>query len=140
MPTTPKWYLPVAVAALIWNLLGCVAYLSGVSVKPEDIAKLSDVEQAIYAARTWWAVSGTAIGVWGGAAGSLGLILHKRWAMPLLIASLIGLIFQDVGLFVLSGVGSRVGAGVMALQGLVLVIALALVLLGSKAREQGWIA
>lgn len=135
----PKWYMRVAIAALIWNLLGCVAYLAGVSVKPEDIAKLGQVEQAVYAARTWWAVSGTAIGVWGGAAGSLGLIMRKRWAMPLLIASLIGIIVQDVGLFLLSGVGSRVGAGVMGLQGTVLVIAVALVFLGRKAVRETWI-
>lgn len=138
MPT-PKWYLPVAIAALIWNLLGCVAYLSGVSVNPADIAKLGQVEQAVYAARTWWAVSGTAIGVWGGAAGSLGLIMRKRWAMPLLIASLIGIIVQDLALFFLSGVGSQVGGAVMGLQSAVLVIAVALVFLGRKAVREAWI-
>lgn len=140
MTTTPKWYLPAAIAALVWNLLGCAAYLADVSVTPEDIAKMPDVQQTLYAARTWWAVSATAIAVWGGAAGSLGLILRKRWAMPLLIASLIGLVVQDVALFLLSGVGTRVGAGVMGLQGMVLLVAVVLVFFAGSARARGWIA
>ena len=39
--TTPRWFRPVAIVALIWNLLGCFAYLSDVTMKPEDIAKLT---------------------------------------------------------------------------------------------------
>src|SRR4051794_3693982 len=26
MTTTPKWYVPVAILALLWNLFGCWAY------------------------------------------------------------------------------------------------------------------
>ena len=79
MTTRPKWYLPVAIAALLWNLLGCAAYLADVMLTAEDIATMSAAQQALYASRTWWAVSATAIAVWGGAAGCLGLVWRKRW-------------------------------------------------------------
>jgi hypothetical protein len=103
MEQPPKWFLPVAIIALLWNLLGCFAYLSDVMLKPEDIAKMSAAQQAMYHARPAWSISATAIAVWGGAAGSLGLILRKRWANLLLIASLLGLVGQDVYLFGMSG-------------------------------------
>ena len=109
MEQPPKWFLPVAIAALLWNLLGCAAYLSDVMLTPEDIAKMTADQQALYAARPSWSVAATAIAVWGGAAGCLGLIMRKRWALPLLIASLAGVIVQDVSLFGLSGAAAQAG-------------------------------
>jgi hypothetical protein len=140
MAQAPKWYMPTAIVALLWNLAGCAAYLSDVRLTPEDIAKMDAGMQALYNSRTAWAISATAIAVWGGAAGSLGLIMRKRWATPLLIASLIGVIVQDFNLFVLSGAASSAGAAAIGMQSFVLVVAVALVLLARKAQASGWIA
>jgi hypothetical protein len=139
MDTAPKWYMPTAVAALLWNLLGCYAYLADVTLTAEDIAKLSTAQQAMYAARPAWAVAVFAIAVWGGALGSLGLVLRKRWAQPLLIASLVAVILQDVVLFMVARAATQAGPTAFVLQGLVLVIAIVLVLLGRKATARGWI-
>jgi hypothetical protein len=140
MEKAPKWYLPVAVLALLWNLLGCAAYLSDVMLTPEDVAKMTGAQQALYAARPAWSVAATAIAVWGGAAGCIGLILLKRWATPLLIASLVALVVQDTWLFVLSGAAAQTGPVALILQGLVLLIAIGLVRLARKATARGWIA
>ena len=102
MTVRPKWFLPVSILALVWNLMGCAAYLSDAMLTAEDIAAMDATQQALYNSRPAWAVAATAVAVWGGAAGSLALILRKRWAQPLLIASLLGVIVQDIGLFVLS--------------------------------------
>jgi hypothetical protein len=134
----PKWYVPVAIVALLWNLLGCAAYLSDVMLTPADVAKLSAAQQALYASRPAWSVAATAIAVWGGAAGCVGLIMRKRWASPLLIASLLGVIAQDAWLFVLSKSAAQAGAVAFALQGLVLLVAVGLVMLGRKAAAKGW--
>lgn len=140
MEQAPKWYTPVAVAALLWNLLGCAAFLMDVMLEPEDIAKLTAAQQAMYAARPAWSVAATAIAVWFGAAGSVGLIMRKRWATPLLLASVAGVIVQDVWLFGMSGAAAQAGPVAFVLQGLVLVIAIALVLLARKATARGWSA
>lgn len=135
----PKWFLPVAIAALLWNLIGCAAYLSDVMLTPEDIAGMSAAQQALYATRPAWSIAATAVAVWGGAAGCLGLIVRKRWAMPLLIASLAALIVQDAYLFVLSEAAAQTGPVALVLQGLVLLIAIGLVLLARQAAARGWI-
>lgn len=140
MAAAPKWYLPVAIVALLWNLLGCMAYLSDVMMKPEDIAKLPAAQQALYAARPAWSVAATAFAVWGGALGCLGLIMRKRWATPVLIVSLLGVIGQDLSLFVMSGAIAQAGAVALVLQGLVLVVSIALVMLARKAAARGWIS
>ena len=140
MSALPRWYLPVTIVALLWNLLGCAAYLSDVTVTPDDVARMSAEQQALYAARPAWAVAATAIAVWGGAAGCLGLILRKRWAVPLLIASLAGVIVQDLSLFLLTNAAAQAGAVAMLLQGIVLLVAIGLVLLARKAAARGWLA
>lgn len=135
MDPTPKWYLPVAVLALVWNLLGCAAYLADVTLTSEDVAAMSAAQQALYASRSWWTVSATAVAVWGGAGGCMGLILRKGWALPLLVASLAGLLVQDFALFVLSDGLSLAGPAAVALQTLVLLVSIALVNLARRARE-----
>lgn len=140
MAAIPKWYTPVAVLALLWNLIGCAAYLSDVMMTSEAVAQLPAEQQALYAARPTWAVAATATAVWAGALGSLGLVMRKRWAMPLLLASLAGIVVQDVGLFVLTGAAAQADPSVYPLQGLVLVIGIALVQLARKASSAGWLS
>jgi hypothetical protein len=139
MNTLPKWYLPVAIAALLWNLMGCAAYLSDVLLTAEDVAKMTAGQQALYASRPAWAVAGTAIAVWGGALGSLGLILRRRWALPLLSASVIGLVVQDVAMFVLGDVVKVYGSTVLGLQLVVLAIAVGLLWFARVANARGWL-
>jgi hypothetical protein len=76
-------------------------------------------------------VAAYAIAVWGGALGCVGLIMKKRWAKGALLASLLGLIAQDIALFGMSPVA--ISASVYALQGMVLVIAVLLLLLANRA-------
>ena len=140
MERPPKWYLPVTIVALLWNLIGCAAFLSDLRVKPEDVARMTPAQQALYSSRPGWAIAATGIAVLGGAAGCLGLILRRRWARPLLVASMAGVIAQDIGLFILSGVASQMGPIPMVLQTLVLLIAIGLVLLARKGAARGWIA
>jgi hypothetical protein len=136
----PRWFKPVAIVALLWNLLGCAAFLSDMMLKPEDIASLSAAQQAAYASRPAWAIGATAIAVWGGALGCLGLILRKRWALPLLLLSLIGVIAQDVALFAPGAGAGYVDPTAFVLQGVVLVVAAGLALLSYKAVKAGWIS
>lgn len=139
MVAAPKWYLPVAITALLWNILGCVAYLMDVMLSAEDIAAMTAAQQAMYASRPTWAVAATAVAVWGGAAGCVGLIVRKLWATPVLMTSLVAIIVQDVAIFVLTDAGSLAGPTAYGLQGLVLAVGIALVFLGRKATSMGWI-
>jgi hypothetical protein len=140
MQAPPKWFKPAAITALLWNLLGCAAYLSDVMMSPEALASLPEAQRAIYAARPAWAVGATAIAVWGGALGSLGLILRKRWAFSVLVVSLVGIVLQDLYLFGMSDAGAQGGSAAMVLQGLVFLIGIALVWLARKASQAGWLS
>jgi len=90
----PKWFWVVSGIALVWNLLGILGFMTTVNLSPEALAAMPEVEQEIYRTTPIWATIGFAVGVFAGAIGSLGLLLRKSWAKPLLIASLIGVLFQ----------------------------------------------
>lgn len=139
MNKLPKWYLPVAVVALLWNLLGCYAWYSDMRLTPDQVAAMSAEMQQLYAARPVWAVSATGIAVLGGALGCLGLILGQRWARTLLWLSLAGVLAQDIGLFVLAGGATLAGPATMALQGVVLLVAIGLALIGQRGLRAGWL-
>ena len=139
MTTTPRWYKIITIIALLWNLLGCLAFFSDLAARPDDIAKLSADQQSLYAARTVWSVMAYAIAVLGGTAGSLGLVLRKRWSKPLLWASLAGLIVQDFGLLVIANGINLVGSAAVILQSIVFLIAIGLLVLEHTAEKHGWI-
>ena len=137
--STPTWFKVVAVLALLWNLLGCLAFFSDLRISPEDLAKLSEAQQALYAARPGWAVAATALAVFGGALGSIGLILRKRWALPVFVLSLLGILVQDFGLFVLADGASLAGPVAVVMQAVVLAVGIALILLSRKGIARGWL-
>ena len=138
MNAVPKWFTPVAVLALLWNLLGCFMIWMDATLTPDAVAALPADQQAIHAARETWMVIGSIVAVAAGALGSLGLVLKRRWATPLLILSVLGLVVQDLGFALISRTLPIPMAG-WIMQGLVLVIAILLVVMARKAAAAGWL-
>lgn len=138
MDKAPKWFVPVAVLALAWNLFGCAMYLLDALMSPDALARLSAADQALHAARPAWAVGATAVAVWFGAAGCVALIMRRSWAMQLLVLSLLGVIVQDVFLFGMTP-GIAVPLAVYAVQALVLAVALALIWMTRVGRRNNWL-
>jgi hypothetical protein len=140
MNKSPGWFKAVAVIALLWNLLGCLAFFSDLRLSPEDLAKLPESQQALYAARPGWAVAATGLAVLGGVLGCIGLLLRKKWAFPVLVLSLVGILVQDFNLFVLADGARLAGPVAVAMQAIVLAVGIGLVALSRKGIAQGWLA
>lgn len=136
---TPVWFTVVAVLALLWNLLGCIAFFSDLRLSPDDLAKLPAAQQALYAARPVWAVAASGVAVFGGVLGSIGLLLRRKWAFPVFVLSLLGILIQDLALFVLADGASLAGPVAVVMQAVVLAIGLGLVLLSRKWTARGWL-
>lgn len=139
MTPVPKWFKPVAIVALLWNLLGCFAFAADAMMTPEQAAKLPPAQQALYHQRPGWFMIAYGAAVIGGALGCVGLLARQRLAAPLFAFSLGGLIVQDVALFGMTKVLSVVGPAPLVIQSLVLVVAVLLLFLARKATKAGWI-
>ena len=136
----PKWLMIVAGLALIWNLLGVMAFAMQAMMTPEKIALLSQAEQDMYAATPLWVLIAFGCGVFGGTFGSIGLLMRKACAMPLFVISLIGVLVQMYhSLFIIKSY-EVYGPGSTVMPIMVILIAIALVWLANKAKKSGWLS
>lgn len=131
----PRWYTPVAVLAVLWNALGCFAVYTDLSLTAEQVAQLPQAMQDAYHARPTWSVIASAVAVLGGLLGSLLLLQKNPRANVLLWASLGGIVLQDISIVLDAYARAVVDNTALVMQGLVLVIALALLKLGYKVIE-----
>ncbi len=134
----PIWFWVVSVLALLWNLLGVMAYLAQVNMTDEALAALPEAERALYENQPMWATMAFAIAVWGGALGSLALLLRKRWARAVLLISLIGIIIQMTHSFFLSNNFEVYGPGKMIMPIMIIVVGVLLVLFARMAINRNW--
>ncbi len=135
----PKWFTIVAVLALVWNLMGVMAFVMQMMMTPEMIAELPQAEQALYASIPLWATIAFACAVFGGALGALALVMKKSLAQSLLMLSLAGVATQMFHSFIISNSFEVFGPGGAIMPAMVVIIAIALVRLVNKAKESGWI-
>lgn len=129
----------IAVIALIWNIMGVMAYLGQAYMTDEDKALLPEAEQALYTDIPAWVTAAFAIAVFGGLLGALALLLRKKWATPLFLISLLGIIVQMIYNFFISGAMDVYGPGGMIMPVMVLVIGFFLVWYSKKATANGWL-
>lgn len=133
------WFWVVSVLALIWNLTGVFAYISHVTMTPEAMQALPENERALYESVPTWATGAFAIAVWGGALGCILLLLRRKFATPVLIISLAGIIVQMYHSLFISNSIEVYGPGGMIMPIMVIVIAIFLVWFSRKSTSNGWL-
>lgn len=136
----PTWFWIVSILALLWNLMGVAAFVMQVNMSPEALAALPDAQRALYETQPTWVMVMFAIAVFGGALGSLMLVLKKKLARPLLLMSLLGVLGQMSHMFLLSDTFQVMGQAAMVMPIVVIVIAAALVWFARVSARRGWIA
>lgn len=136
----PRRFRLVAVAAILWNLLGVTAYIMDVTVSEEALAALPAAERALYEGEPAWETAAYAIAVLAGVIGSILLALRKRLAVPVLALSLAAALVQMFYFFALSDALAVLGASSAALPAVILVIGAALVWLSLHAKGRGWLS
>jgi hypothetical protein len=137
-PPTSFWI--VASVALVWNLLGVIAYLGTVMMTPEALAALPAEQQALIASTPKWATAAFAIAVWGGTLGCVLLLLRKKWATTVLIISFLGIVMQMVHAFFIANSIEVYGPGGMIMPAMVLIIGAWLVWYSKGAEKKGLIS
>jgi len=134
------WFWVVSALALVWNVMGVMAYLAQVMMSPEALQAMPENERALYESVPAWATGAFAVAVWGGALGCLLLLLRKKLAKPVLVLSLMGIIVQMVHSLALSNSMEVYGPGGLIMPVMVLVIGVGLIWFSGKATANGWLA
>ncbi|MBB1334762.1 hypothetical protein H5200_07710 [Pseudoalteromonas sp. SG43-7] len=137
--TPPHWLKSVAWAALIWNLLGVIAFIMQMLMTPDMISKLPIEQQAAYSNTPIWSTIAFATAVFGGVLGCILLLLKKALARVLFALSLAGIFIQQFYNFIVINSIELLGASAVFMPIFVVVIAIILLLLSHKGKQQGWL-
>lgn len=139
MEKPPVWFWVVSVVALLWNLMGVLAYLQQAFMTEEALAALSEPERLLLETRPAWATAAFALAVWGGLLGCVALLLRKKWARPVLIISLIGILVQMIHSFFISKNLEVYGPGEISMPILIILIGVGLVFFARIATRKLWL-
>lgn len=134
----PNWFNIAAILALVWNLLGVMAFVSQVMMTPKMIAELPVVEQELYNAVPLWATAAFAVAVFAGALGSVALLMKKSICYPLFVASFVGAVIQMFHSFFISNSYEVYGPSGTIMPIMVLIIGLMLVFFSAKGHKHDW--
>ena len=94
-PTRPPWwYWAAAIIALLWTLLGVVAWIIDLMMDSSALAALPEGKRALYVARPAWVFVLYGVAVFSGFAGAIGLLLRQRWVTTLFLLSLAAVVVQ----------------------------------------------
>jgi hypothetical protein len=134
----PIWYWVAAIGALLFECLGCFFYLAEVRLTPEQIATLPLDQAAMLSARPAWYYAAFGAAVWVGLAGTIGLLLRKKWAVAMLLASLVAAIVQFSAIFIVPEMRS-VSSDALLGPVVVIFICYGIFMLSRLARQRGWL-
>ena len=126
----PRAYWWIAVLALVWNLIGLAMFFSQMLMDGTQVMQLSEAQRAVYLATPGWVNLAFAFAVIAGVLGAL---------VPMFAISLLALLVQVVGGYLVTPAWAAYGAAGLALPGLLLVVALLLWRYARGCRAGGWL-
>uniref|UniRef100_UPI0040483491 hypothetical protein n=1 Tax=Polaribacter sp. TaxID=1920175 RepID=UPI0040483491 len=134
-PTTAFWV--IGVIALVWNVMGVMAYLAQAYMTDDVLATLPEAEQALYQNIPAWATAAFAIAVFGGSLGCILLLMKKKLAKTVFSISLLGILVQMYYNLFQSNAMEVYGPGGMVMPILVLVIGAFLIWYSQDLTKRG---
>ena len=135
----PPWYWAVAVLALLWNLFGLFSFYYHLTASPDIVSTWPDVQQRIAAETPRWIFVPFAVATIGGVLGSLGLLLGRRWAVPVLLLSLLAILVQFGSIYAITPTWALTGIGGAILPLCIALVGLFLWWYARRAAARGWL-
>lgn len=132
----PVWFWVVAVLALLFEAVGCYAYLVDVSRTSEN---LPIDQQALADVTPWWIFAAYAVAVWVGLLGAVLLLMRRRHASILLLISLIAVVIQFGGVLLVPDLRDAAPPDAFTLPIVITVVAYGIWHFSLLAQRRGWL-
>ena len=142
MTTTNKpatWFWVISAIAVIWNLMGVMAYLAQVMMSPEALQAMPENERLLIESVPAWSISAFAIAVWGSTLGGILLLLRKKMATPVFIIAFVGIVVQMYYNVFMSKAFEVYGPGGIAMPIMVFTIGVFLIWFSRMSTANGWL-
>jgi len=130
------WYMPAAIASLLFMLLGCVTYVIHVTADP---ASLPLDQRTVYEAEPLWVTAAYAVAVWAGLLGAVLLVIRRKLAQPLLLVSLAAVLGWLAGLVLVPALRETISANDLAVAIVVAAITWTIFWFARHSSQRGWL-
>ncbi|MFT5142881.1 MAG: hypothetical protein ACI80V_002015 [Rhodothermales bacterium] len=135
----PTWFWGVSIIALLWFVMDVAAFLMRVLMTEDALAVMPEGQQQLYRSMPTWVNVVFAGEVFGGALGCVGLLLRKKWALPFLIISILGVLSQTFYVWFLSEAISIMGTPAIVMPLVAILIGSGLIALAKSSILKGWL-
>ncbi len=107
--STP-WHLwVIGIVALVWSAMGAMDYVMTQTRNEAYMGEFTPEQLSFFYGIPAWAVATWAIAVWGGVLGAILLLIRRRYAVWVFLASLIAMVITTFQYYVLSNVMEILG-------------------------------
>ncbi len=136
----PSWYTVVSVVLLLWNIMGLFAFYTDMMVSPEALEAMPEKIRELYLNAPTWTRVAYGVAVFMGTIGCIGLVMKKKWALPLLIISFIAVLLQQYYyIFVVTDAYETMGDGNYIMPTLIILISAFLIWFANKGVQNRWL-
>jgi hypothetical protein len=135
----PAWFWIVAILALLWEAMGCYAYLTQISMDAADLAKLPPAQADTWRAMPTWIKADYAVAVWVGLSGAIGLLMRQRWAREAFAVSLVAVLLQFGWVYLASPAALALGLASAGLPIAIIIAGIFLLGFANHAIRRGWL-
>ena len=135
--STPKHLWIVGILALLWNLMGAYDYLMTETKNEAYMSKFTPEQLEFFYGFPAWLVVFWAIAVWGSVAGSVLLLMRRKSAVPVFIASFVSMIVTLIHNYGFAGAADITGATGTIFSVIIFVVALGLILYSRNLAGKG---
>ena len=125
-PKTPVHLWIIGVVALLWNAMGAFDYLVTQLQSDFYMGQFTEEQLAYFYGFPVWVTSCWAIAVWSAVAGSIGLLLRKKWSVWAFAVALAGMALTSIYNFGMSNGAEIMGSGAVIFSIIIWIISILL--------------
>jgi hypothetical protein len=140
LTTKTPWHLwVIGAVSLLWNGFGCFDFVNSATRGAEYYRQMKMPEQAIALMQSYpsWMWIVWFVGVFGGLAGAILLLMRRRWAFEAWAASLAGAVISLIYCAFLSDMIGALGVGAIVMPVVIVVICALLLWYAHAMRKRG---
>lgn len=130
------WFMPAAIASLLFMGLGCVMYLTHVLADPDS---LTLDQRSAYLAEPIWVTAAYAVAVWVGLTGTVLLVMKRKLAEWLLLIALVAVLVWLAGLIVVAPLRENMSANDLLVAIVVTALTWTIYWFARHSRQRGWL-
>ena len=135
----PVWFWVISIIALLWFLMDVSAFSIRVFMTDDVIGAMPENQQHLYRNMPHWVNIVFAGEVFGGTLGCVGMLLKKKWALPLFVVSIFGVLSQTFLVYFLSDAISKMGTPAVVMPLLAILLGIGLIVLAKSTISKGWL-